>query len=498
MTFHTLLVGNAINRAWFALILLGAWVNGQSQIAWEFDEPVDVADASFGNRCPKLALDPSGNAVVMWGKSGDGLYVSKQANGVFSSPMLIPTESNVFLSDAEGPDLATWGNTLGVAYQLSGQWDSGARFIRSDDMGETWSSPAAIAPDATIDHFMPIPAFDDDGNPFVALKLGSGNSAQEAVLLSMDGGATWGEASVASGAAGNGIACECCPSRTIFGNGRYHTIYRRNNSNVRDMWLVSSADGWTWDQQLDLDPTDWVIPACPEDGTSSSWLPDGQLCSVFRSGADGSSKVYLNMSDPASNDAGSTIALTAMQFSNPLQAQPDVATGPDHTVVAWEQNLSGYEIQLSVAPNQELPDALVDVAVPLSEALAGSNRHPDVAVHGHTVHVIWQNSADGTVKYLRGALTPTTQINPLQNATTSSNPRLERLGPGLVELRGATPHSAYRIYNQSGSLLHEGVCRGDGSSRLPSRVTQLATQAILQVQAQTNRGPVLLRLGIMD
>ena len=153
---------------------------------------------------------------------------------------------------------------------------------------------------------MPIPAFDDNGNPFVALKLGSGNSAQEGVLRSEDGGTTWGPAEPASVAAGNGIACECCPSRTIYGNGRYHTIYRRNNNNLRDMWLVSSEDGLTWDQQLDLDPTDWIISACPETGASVSWLPDGRLASVFMSAGEGSSRIYANVSDPATGDAGST------------------------------------------------------------------------------------------------------------------------------------------------------------------------------------------------
>jgi hypothetical protein len=142
----------------------------QAQITWDFPEPLDVAESAFGNKCPRLVLDADG-------------------------------DPGIFLSDAEGPDVATWGNTIGLAYQIAGQWATGAMFMRSDDGGLTWSASYPIAPDATEDHFMPIPAFDDDGNPFVGLKLGSGNNAQEGVLLSPDGGMTWNPAEPASAAA---------------------------------------------------------------------------------------------------------------------------------------------------------------------------------------------------------------------------------------------------------------------------------------------------------
>lgn len=279
----------SVHIAAFAALLGLPEAGLQAQIIWEFAEPLDVAESDYGNKCPRLVLDASGNPVVFMGKSNDGLYVVTSENGTFNTPQAIPTDPGIFLSDSEGPDVAKWGNTIGLAYQISGQWMTGAQFMRSDDGGLTWSDSYPIAPIATEDHFMPIPAFDDQGNPFVGLKLGSGNSAEEGVLRSQDGGITWGSAQTASVAAGNGIACDCCPSRTLFGNGRYYSIYRRNNNNIRDMWLVSSEDGTDWDQQLDLDPTDWQLNACPATGASSEWLPDGRLASAFMSAGSGSS-----------------------------------------------------------------------------------------------------------------------------------------------------------------------------------------------------------------
>jgi hypothetical protein len=187
------------------------------------------------------------------------------------------------------------------------------------------------------------------------------------------------------------------------------------------------------------------------------------------------------------------LELTFNQFSNPNQNQPDIAVGPTHTVVAWEQNEGGYEIQLSVAPNSDLPSGLVDMAVSLSESLSGSNRHPDVAIHGNTVHVIWQNSANGTVKYLRGTLDGTSALQP--TPSSSSQPRLTRLGPDWVLLRDARPGSTYRILDASGATLHEARCTPNGTANLPTRFLSTPT---LFVQTEGASFPALLRLGKTD
>lgn len=462
-----------------------------AQVTWDFPEPIDVADSDFGNRCPRLVLDASGDPVVFMGKTNEGLFVVTSENGTFNPPTLVPTETDIFLSDAEGPDVATWGNSVGLAYQISGQWATGARFMRSDDGGSTWSAPHPIAPNATVDHFMPIPAFDDNGNPFVALKLGSGDNAQEGVLRSSDGGETWGDAQVASLEAGNGIACECCPSRTIYGNGRYHTLYRRNNNDTRDLWMVSSEDGVTWDQALDLDPTDWQISACPETGASSEWLPNGHLASVFMSAGEGSSKIYCNVSDPASNSNGLTVPLSTVQFDSPSQNQPDLAVGPNHTAVAWQQNLSGWDIMLSIAANSSVPSGLTNVAINVSEGASGSNRHPDLAIHGNTLHLIWQNSASGTVKYLRGTLGDLSSTAALQHP---DQPQLLLKGSTSVELVNAMPSTPYLIFQTNGSVLYTGQTNAMGTATLPTRFVQSGSPIML-VQAQGKTAPTVLKLG---
>jgi len=472
--------------------MLLAWLPclTQAQITWDFTEPIAVAGEEFGNRCPRLALDASGNPMVLMGKSGEGLFLATSDNGVFNTPLPIPTLDNVFMADAEGPSIAVHGSTLGLAYQVSGEWATGGHYTSTQDGGQTWSESFPISPDATEDHFMPVLAFDDDGNPFVAVKFGDDPMVVEGVMRSNDGGQTFQPAQPASADVGSGLACECCPSKTIYGHGRYYSVYRQNDENLRDMRLVSSEDGVTWDHQLDLDPTDWMISACPETGASLAWLPDGRLASTFRSSGNGASEVYVNVSDvanPMSSEVGATVPVTNfIEAGN--QDQPHIACGPTHTVAVWQENSGGWEIHAASCANDALPGGLSNAGEPISTSLSGSNLHPEVAIHGSKVHVIWKNSTSGQVMYLRGTL----EGAGLVDSAPKSDATLNRLGPGWVRIEEANPGANYSVLLPTGALLHKGICDGQGEANLPS---EFVKNQLILVQVQGNSGMELLRLG---
>ena len=461
-----------------------------AQIVWDFAEPIPVASEEFGNRCPRLVLDASGNPLVLMGKSGGGLFLATSDNGVFNSPIPIPTLENVFMADAEGPSIAVHGSTLGLAYQVSGEWATGGQYMSTQDEGQTWSASFPISPDATEDHFMPMLAFDDDGNPFVAVKFGDDPMVVEGVMRSTDGGQTFQPAQPASADVGSGLACECCPSKTIFGHGRYYSVYRQNDENLRDMRLVSSEDGATWDHQLDLDPTDWMISACPETGASLAWLPDGRLASTFRSSGNGASEVYVNVSDvasPMSSEVGATIPVTNfIEAGN--QDQPHIACGPTHTVAVWQENSGSWEIHVASSANDALPGGLSNAGEPISTSLSGSNLHPEVAIHGSKVHVIWKNSGSGQVMYLRGTLDGAGLVE----TGAESGASLNRLGPDQVRIESALPGSNYSVLSPTGGVVYRGECDEQGEANLPS---EFVKPLLILILAQGNSGMELLRLG---
>ena len=84
--------------------------------------------------------------MVLMGKSGEGLFLATSDNGVFNTPLPIPTLDNVFMADAEGPSIAVHGSTLGLAYQVSGEWATGGQYMSTQDGGQTWSASFPISP----------------------------------------------------------------------------------------------------------------------------------------------------------------------------------------------------------------------------------------------------------------------------------------------------------------------------------------------------------------
>lgn len=379
-------------------------------------EPMDVASSDFGNKSIGLVTNSSDELVLCFGGSGH-LYVCKWDNTsqAFTEPTAIDPEENIFMSDSEGPQMAAYGDDITLTYMLSGDWDTGARSVSSHDGGVTWGAPVSMVPEATTDHFMPCVGMDPDGDPFAGVKVGT-NSVYEGILKSNDGGTSWLPAVNASEAVNGDAVCECCPSLPFWGNGRYYDLVRNNNNNVRDFWLLGSDDGVNWDTAVDMDPIDWVINSCPASGpTVCGPLPDGSWRAAFMNGGGvtGQSRVYVSSMDlEANNGAGAllgTVPVTVNQFENATQNNPTMdlwspQNGDPIIALAWEQNSGGYDVQLAVSNGT----TLTDIAVNLTGEWSGQHRRPQLAFTGTddmpTLHLVWQNSSDGTVKYLKGGI----------------------------------------------------------------------------------------------
>ncbi len=379
-------------------------------------EPMDVASSDFGNKSIGLVTNNSDELVLCFGSSGH-LYVCKWDNGsqAFTEPTAIDPEENIFMSDSEGPQMAAHGDDITLTYMLSGDWDTGARSVSSHDGGITWEAPVSMVPEATTDHFMPCVGMDPEGNPFAGVKVGT-SQVYEGILKSNDGGASWLSAVNASEAADGDAVCECCPSLPFWGNGRYYDLVRNNNNNVRDFWLLGSDDGINWNTAVDMDPIDWEINSCPAAGPAVCGpLPDGSWRAAFMNGGGvtGQSRVYVSSMNLDANDgAGAllgTVPVTVNQFENATQNNPTLdvwspINGDPIIALAWEQNSGGYDVQLAVSNGM----TLTDIAVNLTSEWSGQHRRPQLVFTGTdytpTLHLVWQNSSDGTVKYLKGSI----------------------------------------------------------------------------------------------
>ena len=416
----------------------------QPSINWT--GPTEVSTEEFGNQCARIGLNSSGNPIVLHGKSSNnaGLYLSIMSEGEFGTPILVTPETNIFLSESEGPRMAVSGDHIAVSYQIYGEWATGAYVVLSEDGGLTWGTPYPLAPNATQDHFDPVVSFDGDNNPWVGLKWGT-NPTLEGIHLFNNETDSFDPA-VNGGFATTGVAvCECCPSNTFFQDGVYYNVVRNNFNNTRDFWLTASQDGINWTDAVDIDPTDWNISSCPASGASSTIMDDGTLVSCFMSAADGS-RVYwstVNLSTLTFQESGRVDPL-----NNSTENHPSISSSGDWLVASWEMNSGGYNIMVAVsdAGASELKNSVVNVTADLP----GSNRNPSVVYDGEFIHLVYK-TMDGFVHYTKGEISGTSKVEGIE---LEENPWTISANDSGWILRGED--AAYTLFDFQGRVLEMG------------------------------------------
>lgn len=468
----------------------------QNAVFAPIGEPLEIASNSYGNKAIRMVMNAASEPVIAFGSSGH-LYVAQwDADAdAFATPVEIDAASNVFMSDAEGPTMASQGDYLVLTYQLSGEWEDGARSVHSTDGGATWSEPVAMVAGVTEDHFMPCVGIDGDGNPFAGVKVGNDvSSIYEGILRSNDGGASWLPAVNASELADGNAMCECCPSLPFYAENRYYDLVRNNNGNIRDFWLMSSPDGITWDGAVDVDPLDWMVSSCPASGPSVTGpVGDSNYLVAFMSagGTSGQSRVHVSQVDLGANGGTGTWVLTepvtVNQFDNATQNLPLLAqwNGGDEPLVAlaWEQNSGGYDVQLALSQGNDF--TLTDMAQNLTETWGGQHRRPQIGFStgddGEPVlHIAWQHSSSGTVHYMRGTVVePSIIVCPEE-----PEPHIISASDGIrIYLTEGWQQARWSVWDLSGRLHASGVYDGCESIWVP--YNELPVHAIVSVE-QTN------------
>jgi len=419
-------------------------VVAQPTITWE--SPIDVSSEEFGNKCTRIALNQAGNPMVLHGKTGDnaGLYLSIMEDGIFGDPIQIVSETNIYLvGESEGPRMAVYENRVAVSYQIFGQWATGAFVVISEDDGHTWGEPYAIAPNATEDHFMPHVAFNDEGLPWVALKLGV-NPTEEGILHFNSALDSFDPA--ISGSIATPGVCECCPSNAFGHEGMYYNVVRTNGDNVRDFWLTASSDGVNWSNAIDIDETDWVINACPASGTSSTVMEDGTLISAYMSAPNGS-RVYWSSVDLSAFTFLETGQIDPGNTSS--ENHPSISSSGEWLVATWERNSGGYNVMVAISDAG--PQALEMSVVNVTEDLSGHNRYPSVVYDGEYIHLAYQNAMNGVVHYLKGEISGSSQV---EGVELEENPWTISSNESGWVLRGED--ASYTLYDLNGRTLEMG------------------------------------------
>jgi hypothetical protein len=214
------------------------------------------------------------------------------------------------------------------------------RFVRSVDGGETFSDPVTVhANRDVVTHSFETLLVDPEGRIFVTWIDG-----RDAVLakskkeryagsalyyaVSRDGGASFkGDYKVAD------HSCECCRVGMALDPGGAPVVMWRHifEPNVRDHAMVRlGVDGKPGPvQRVTFD--DWRIDACPHHGPSIAFGADGTRHQVWFNGKEEGGGAFYAMASP-SGALAKPVPLGAAQVSH-----PDVAVEGKRVAVVWKQ-----------------------------------------------------------------------------------------------------------------------------------------------------------------
>jgi len=399
----------AIKMAFLFLLCVSAPMGAIAQNGIYWSEPIAVAESSFGNYSPRIALLADGTPAALWGKNAK-IYFSKMQGNEFSAPLEINTNGiSPDVYNFGGIDLAADGDRVFVTFE---DFTAGIFFILSENGGETFELPVNVFdPPSGEWATLPSVGIDGQGNPLVSVLREKSNetNARYIMMRSDDGGLTFGPPVVASEPALGEYVCECCPSDIYAKGDQVWLVFRNNNNNLRDMWVSRSDDlGINFTAATDVDATDWILNSCPISAPRMAPLAGDSLATAWMSGASGDDRVYFSTLNGQTMEKGVEIPLP--QLGAGSQRRPDIAGRNDTLGIVWEETGFGVNsTDLMFAFSKNGTDGLVTNVVNITDA-SGYQRFPSLMYSNGYFHLIYAD-ASGSVYYQKGTVSEVNSAN---------------------------------------------------------------------------------------
>lgn len=401
----------------------GIFASAQSGITWGMG--MDIANNTHDNMQPHVAVDGSGNPLVIWGRMSDESVLFSRWNGTaFTAPVkLNPAWLTVATASWMGPAIAAKGDTVYVVVRQTPESTDTSKhiyIISSFNGGVSFNTPVQVENIADSVSRFPAVTIDDNGNPIVAFMKFNSSFADSrwVVTKSSDFGNTFSPDVKASGY--NGAmdeVCDCCPGTILSSGNVCAMLYRDNASNIRDMWTgISTNNASSFPSGFAVDTTNWMVMSCPSSGPDGIIIGD-TLYSVFMSSGSGSYRVYLSRTLISTGALISHTPLTGAITGLTQQNYPRIANFGKAVAIVWKQNVSGAT-QLPMLFTNNIANGFPTLYDTVDLA---NETNTDVAVANGKVYVVWQDDNSGTVKYRTGTFTPDTVVISSVNEISENN-----------------------------------------------------------------------------
>lgn len=347
-------------------IMMALMMLGLSQFATA--QHTSFADNGHAYILPTLTKNKQGEPVLYWTEKDDknemALYfaVSKDGGKTFGNKKLIYADAGIGSSRLMRPRLLfKKDGTMAAVFSYrapavvtpapvahegghgnhnaapapKAKRDLQIRYTVSNDNGTNWTAPISVDADTArlVRGFFDAVVLANDEIAVAYLKDVKGSTKHEERDLRMvitKNGVFQPEKLI------DPVVCDCCNISLLVDNkGTLNVFYRDNNSDIRDIARMTSADnGATFSKPAILHHDKWEIKGCPHAGVASTATPTGALVTWF-SGANEQSGVRLVDAE------GKLLKVLSANAKN-----GSVAADGKQGAFVWEQTTEGGTSQL--------------------------------------------------------------------------------------------------------------------------------------------------------
>lgn len=387
----------------FTLFSLLSVTSFAQSLIWSGE--VTVANGNpYGGIRPRICMTANSYPLIMWG-GGTGtepLYSARWNGSSFTMPVQVtPNNVNPFIDTWAGATVASYGNTAFACFKVQPEMMNNIYVVKSTDGGLTWSDTVRVdGMNGPYDRF-PNVEVTSAGNPvvmFMSFNTSWGN-AEYVVTNSTDGGATF-PMPVSVSSLGGSDVCDCCPAYMFIDGNRQIAAWRRNNNNLRDMWVgLSTNGGGSFTVGGDVDNTNWMIPNCPSSGPEPFLYLDTVTTVFMSEGWGGNTRVYVSTWNVNTQSLGLMTAIAGNYTSAVTQNYPMIAGRGDTLGVVWQQQDAMGNMDIYFSWSVTGAEGLVNNETVINTVTAGMQRNPDIQYANGRFHVTFQDAVTGNVIY---------------------------------------------------------------------------------------------------
>jgi len=379
-------------------------------MAWMFALAAAAANGQPGHRHgarvelgTSAAVDPQGRLwIARTEPAGTGAFVVLQMSAdmgkTWSAPRRVQQAPEPVEANGEARPQLAFGDKgqVYVSYTrpLGKPHTGEIRFARSLDGGQTFSAPVTVHRNRDlITHRFNAMVVDKAGRLYIAWIDKRDAEAARARKRKYAGAATYFAVSEDGGARFKGdykIAdhtCECCRiALALDTNGKAVALWRHVFApNVRDHALAVLAPDGTASAPIRSTFDDWRIDACPHQGPSLAYGPDGSRHQVWFHGKGDSGGLFYASAAPSAPLG------TPVRLGSPQAAHGDVAVHGRRVAVVWKQ-FDGESTAVFGRLSQDGGSSWRDLTLART---AGNSDHPHLVQTATGLVLVWRTVDEG-------------------------------------------------------------------------------------------------------